>query len=820
MDKEHAKKSWQLYPQDPEKRALLARELHVPLAVAQVLLNRGIKSVEEGEAFLKPNLSQLHSPFSMKDMGRAVEVIWRAINTGRRIAVYGDYDVDGITATALLCSLLQQLGADVTFYLPDRLQEGYGLNKAALENLKTQGVDTVVTVDCGISNMAEAVYAGELGMEIVITDHHQPHGILPDAAAVINPRRTDCSYPFKDLCGAGIAFKLGQALLTQKGSPDMIWSYLDLVALGTVADVVPLLGENRVLVAEGLRQIRETPRPGIKALCAVSGLNEKSLSAENIAFIIAPRLNAAGRLGDPSRSFYLLLAEEEERASSLALELQQENNRRQSLDLKIFTEACALAEEILEKEKTNFLLLAREGWHPGVMGIAAGRMAERYNRPVILIALEDGTGKGSGRSVGGFDLISALKRCSPLLLGYGGHSQAAGLTVAEECIPPLRAKLDLLAGEFFGGEEPSAVYYLDLQLEPEEITTELARALEALGPFGSGNPRPFFYGREWFPAKIREVGNQQQHLQLGLQKNRHYFPGISFHAKKRLPPLTLFQAVDLVFSLSLEQWKGKENLQLEVYDCLYCDGEHSGKKITVIDARGSEQKVLYLKNLLSLGERIIIFVNTVARRQYLQKIFAGRPDIFFSHQGSFPSGINCIPKHVIFYDLPLGGSRLKELFTRLSRLVEDKEGLHIHLLYNRRDFLENLKLLRATVPAFCSLEQIYFFLQELAVNGNISLNAVYSKLGRMLPFAATKYLLQKSIELLQEAAYLELSGQDILLTQRSSDYCSFLKNIAGCKSFRKERERWEQALSYQHFLLAASRKEILSSLNDFTTRIT
>ena len=215
MDKEHAKKSWQLYPQDPEKRALLARELHVPLAVAQVLLNRGIKSVEEGEAFLKPNLSQLHSPFSMKDMGRAVEVIWRAINTGRRIAVYGDYDVDGITATALLCSLLQQLGADVTFYLPDRLQEGYGLNKAALEHLKTQGVDTVVTVDCGISNMAEAVYAGELGMEIVITDHHQPHGILPDAAAVINPRRTDCSYPFKDLW-SGNRFQAGTSPLAQK----------------------------------------------------------------------------------------------------------------------------------------------------------------------------------------------------------------------------------------------------------------------------------------------------------------------------------------------------------------------------------------------------------------------------------------------------------------------------------------------------------------------------------------------------------------------------------------------------------------------------
>ncbi|RJX26045.1 MAG: single-stranded-DNA-specific exonuclease RecJ [Dethiobacter sp.] len=821
LEKERANKVWQLYPQDFEKRAFLAKELNIPLPVAQVLLNRGISSVEEGEVFLKPSLSRLHSPFSMKDMDRAVEVLFHSIHTGRRIAVYGDYDVDGITSTALLFSLLQQLGGEVTFYIPSRLQEGYGLNSGAIDYLKSQGVGTIVTVDCGISNAGEAAYARELGMEIVITDHHQPPEVLPDAAAVINPLRTDCSYPFKDLCGAGIAFKLGQALLTQKGDKNTIWNYLDLVALGTVADVVPLLGENRILVTQGLEQIEKTPRPGIKVLCESAGLNKKRLTAEDIAFIIAPRLNAAGRLGDPSRSFYLLLEGEEGRASRLAMELQKENNRRQALELKVLTEACAMAEEAVEKEKErrSFLLLAREGWHTGVLGIVASRMVERYNLPVILIALEKGIGKGSGRSTANFDLISALNQCSSLLLGFGGHRQAAGLTVTEECIPLLREKLNDLAGDFFGEEGPSVVFCADLQLEPGEITPELVRALEALEPFGFGNQRPVFYGEDWLLEKKREVGNQQQHLQLGLQKNNKYFSGISFNGKKKLPPLTLFREVDLVFSLSFDRWRGKENLQLEVYDCFFCD-EHSGKNFTVIDGRGSDRKLRYVKNLLSLGETILIFVNTVARLQYLEKIFAGEPEIYFSHQGNFPSEISGIPKHVVIYDLPLSGTKLKELLSHLSRLIKKKGELHVHLIYNPRDYQDNLKLLRATVPAFCSLEQVYFSLQELAAGGNISLNSVYSKLGKMLPFANTKYLLQKSIELLQEASYLELNDQEIFLKHGSSDYCSLLKGIACIKGFRKERERWEQALSYQQFLLVAPGEEILCSLSDFTLGIT
>ena len=390
--KQSLSRIWQLSPQESEKCALLSREFKIPLPVAQILLNRGISSVEEGEAFLHPDLTQLYSPFSMQDMDRAVEIIFSSLRQGKRIAVYGDYDVDGITATALLFSLLQGLGGDVVFYLPCRLQEGYGLNCGALDFLQSQGVSLLITVDCGISNVAEISYACKLGLEVIVTDHHQPGEVLPAASAVLNPWRRDCSYPFQALCGVGVAFKMEQAL-----------------------------------------------RPGLQAIRAAAGVKNKRLTTEEIAFIIAPRLNAAGRMGDAARALHLLLEEEKEKASQMAQELQKENSRRQALELKIFKEACTLVTESPpEKVGRSFLLLAREDWHPGVLGIVASRMVERFNLPVILMALENGIGQGSGRSCGDFDLAAALKQCSALLLGFGGHRQAAGLKVAEECIPLLR----------------------------------------------------------------------------------------------------------------------------------------------------------------------------------------------------------------------------------------------------------------------------------------------------------------------------------------------------------------------------------------------
>ena len=814
-------RSWQLYPQEAEKSALLAQELKIPLQAAQVLLNRGISSAEAGKTFLYPDLAQLHSPFLMQDMERAVEIVLAALQRGKRIAVYGDYDVDGITATALLFSLLQLLGGDVVFYLPDRLQEGYGLNNGALEFLHSRGVSLLITVDCGIVNLEEVEYANRLGLEVVVTDHHQPGEVLPAAGAVLNPWRRDCAYPFTALCGAGIAFKLGQALCSRVGRETIIWDYLDLVALGTVADVVPLRAENRVLVVYGLQQMAKLLRPGLQALRTVAGAGNDKLTAKEIAFVIAPRLNAAGRMGDASRALNLLMEEKEEKALQIAWELQAENSRRQELELKIFKEACSLAAEgPPEKVGRSFLLLAEKDWHPGVLGIVASRMVERFNLPVILMALEEGVGQGSGRSCGDFDLAAALKKCSTLLLGFGGHRQAAGLTAAAECIPVLRGKLDNLAWNFYGEQGPVSTLNLDARLEPEGITPALAAALQLLEPFGHGNPAPLFWGEKWLLEKIRGVGKNRQHLQLGVQKKGKSFAGISFNGKTQLPPLTPQREVDLAFNVSFDLWKGNNALQLEVLDCVYADQYIGGKSsLKLVDRRGLKKKGFYIRELQKQNKEILVFVNTAGRRRQLRKFFAGLPGIFFSHQGAWPvEGLpKQAPSRLMLYDLPLNEEKLKKLLFQLTEMGRAEKELQVHLLYSQSDYRENLKLLRATVPHACVLEQIYFYLQKIIKTDiHFAPDKIYYQLQKTLPFPTTKHLLKKSMDIFAEALYLESDGQQMRLHHNVHDYCGLLKDLAATKTLRLEKDKWKNTLAWQHFLLAAAGKKILNLFSDFT----
>lgn len=810
---------WKLLPQESEKSNRLAQKFKIPLPVAQVLLNRGISSVEEGKAFLYPDLTQLYSPFLMQDMGRAVEIILAALRLGKRIAVYGDYDVDGITATALLSSILRLLGGDVVFYLPDRLQEGYGLNCGALDFLQSQGISLLITVDCGISNVAEINYALGLGLEVVVTDHHRPGDVLPAAGALLNPWRKDCSYPFAALCGAGIAFKLGEALCSRLGKKEIIWDYLDLVALGTVADLVPLRGENRILVVHGLRLMGKMLRPGLRAIRAAAGMKNDILTAEEIAFVIAPRLNAAGRMGDATRALDLLLEEKEENAFQMARELQKENSRRQALELKIFKEACSLVVAgPPEKVGRNFLLLASADWHPGVLGIVASRMVERFNLPVILLALEAGIGRGSGRSCGGFDLTAALKRCSALLLGFGGHQQAAGLTVSGEYIPLLREKMDGLAGDFYGEQGPVSTLNLDAQLEPEEITPELVSALQLLEPFGHENPSPLFLGKNWLLENKREVGKNGQHLQLGVQKKGRSFAGISFNGKTRLPQLILQREIDLAFSVSFDLWKGNNALQLEVLDCIYADLFVGKNSLNLVDRRGFKKKLPYIKDLWRQGKGILIFVNTSGRLQQLQKVFSGVPGISFTHQGAWPAeGFTETPGHLVLYDLPLDETKLKVILTRLAGAGAEGKTLHIHLLYDYHDYLENFKLLRATVPHLSSLEQIYFYLQRgMESRKSINREQVLGKLLGTLPFPVTRHLLRKSMDIFAEALYLEPGEQQILSLRQVHDYCSLLGNLAATRAFRQERDKWKNTLTWQQFLLASEGAKILNLLSDFT----
>ncbi len=812
--------AWALFPQDKEIITGLAEALQIPLPLAQVLVNRGIKTAAAGKVFLTPEPVQLHSPFAMKDMEAATTIIWQAVREGRRIAVYGDYDVDGIGATALLFTQLRRLGGDVVYHIPNRLVEGYGLHEHTIARLVKDGVSLLVTVDCGISDRDAVAFAREQGMEVVITDHHLPPTELPPANAIVNPHRVDCSYPFKDLCGAGVAFKLGQALLEQQEQDQKehtmvatsnAWAgmedYLDLVTLATVADMVPLLGENRVLVTYGLRRMETVLRPGLVALCEAAAAGGK-ITAETISFIIAPRLNAAGRLGDASRALELLLAGNLEEARPLAGELHEENKRRQQVEANILKEASKMAGEMPENE-ADFLLLAAPDWPQGVIGIVASRLLEQYQRPVMLISLVGGQGKGSGRSGDDFNLSAALKECAPLLLAFGGHHCAAGLTMQEENIPKLRRELNRLARQWRAEAEPVPSLYVDALLKPQQITEELVRQLELLEPFGFGNPRPLFYSNNWLLEQKREVGRGQRHLQLGLSRDGCFLKAIFFDGKTKLPDLQPLRELDVFFTLSFNTWQGRDTLQLELSAGVFSD-EYIRGKISLLDHRGLGRKLDYLRELGRQGEGCLVFVNTMGRLRKLEQQLGRNKGFYFTHQGQFQreqmEGI--LPSHLVLYDLPLQKGRLTDLFQAFGRVNK----LTVHLIYGTEDWQDNLRLLTATIPSLSVLEQVFHALQEMAATGDFADHSkTLTSLKGRLPFSPTISLLEKCLLIMKEAACLELEkGKIKLETGFGDDYCTLLGKLAVADQYNWARQKWQEAFRWQRYLLQAKGEDILN----------
>ena len=811
---------WDFFPSNEEKCAALADSLQLPLPLARVLVNRGVDTVEGAQSFLYPDPGQLHSPFAMQDMEIAVKIIWEAIRERRKIAVYGDYDVDGVGATALLFMLLRKLGADVMYYIPHRLLDGYGLNRDVIGRLAEEQVSLLLTVDCGIGSNPEVAYARERGMDVVITDHHLPPLDLPPARAILNPLRPACSYPFKELCGAGIAFKLGQALLARqpgvkasKESKDP-WlgmeEYLDLVTLATVADIVPLLGENRVLVSHGLRLMNKKPRPGVAALCQAAN-SGGSITAETISFILAPRLNAAGRLGDAARALKLLIAEQEEEARRLAAELHQENSRRQQLETDVLAEAQKMAEELPEDER-DFLLLAAPRWPQGVIGIVASRLLEQYNRPVILVSLQEGEGKGSGRSSGAFNLTAALQQCAHLLLAYGGHQNAAGLTVKEENISALRRELNRLLRQWQEEAEPGPAFYVDAPLQPRDISAELVRGLEMLEPFGYGNPRPLFLGENWHLEGKKEVGQGQKHLQLSLSRDGFYFTAICFNGRNRLPEIYPLRELDLFFSLSFDRWRGGEALQLEIQAGRYAD-QYAGELLTLVDRRGLSRKDHYLKELAKREENCLVYVNTLERIRRLKSSFSSAQAISFTHQGRLKAN-EAPPKplHLVLYDLPLQERQLKQLLQNL----ESGNNIKVHLLYGKRDWRENLRLLTATIPSLSVLEQVFWAVRELAAAGHsLSREEALRALKQCLPFPSTRHLLERCLLIFEQAACLQQEEGNIRLFPRQGDGgCYFLGSLKLSEDYKWARRKWQEALRWQKYLLEAGGKELFILLHE------
>ena len=546
-----------------EVRAMVAQG--VPRLVAAVLCARGLDTVEKAKSFLAAGRSLLCSPYLMKDMNRAVARIERALEQGEQIAVYGDYDVDGITATCLLFDYLRSRGGRVIFYIPDRLEEGYGLNREAVSGLKRAGVSLIITVDCGITAVEETAHAAGLGIDVIITDHHECKRELPKAVAVVDPHRQDCPYPFKALAGVGVAFKLVLALGNEKEQEVLFQRYSDLAAIGTVADVMCLLGENRTIVRLGLEALAHTCRPGLRALLKEAGLADKSLSASVIGYTLAPRINAAGRMGCAGRAAELLLTQDSERAAELARSLCELNRERQAVEGAIYEESIARVDRQPNRYQTC-ILLADCSWHQGVVGIVASRLAEKYHRPAFMVCLQDGVGKGSCRSYGGIHLFSALEHCSDLLEGFGGHALAAGFTVREDKLEELKARLDEYLLEKTGGKELEAALEVDAELEdPGVMTVEEVSALAMLEPYGAGNPRPVFSLSAASVSCVADVGGGR-HMKMKLTAGGNCFDAIFFSTTMAQAGVSLGDKVDVAFYPQINEFRGCRSVQLQVVD--------------------------------------------------------------------------------------------------------------------------------------------------------------------------------------------------------------------------------------------------------------
>ncbi len=548
---------------DEAAAAALSAAGYPPL-LAAVLSARGAGTPESAALLLERERELSHSPLLMRDMDKAVARIRRALADGEKMAVFGDYDVDGITSTVLLVDYLRSRGADCLKYIPRRVEDGYGLGKEALRGLRARGVTLVITVDCGITGVEEARFAREIGLDLVITDHHECKDELPDAAAVVDPRRPDCPYPFKHLAGVGVALKLVLALDGQREEA-LFARYCTLAAIGTVADVMQMTGENRTIVCRGLESIGGSDFLGLRALLRETGLAGREVSSTQIGFILAPRLNAAGRMGEAELAADLLLTDDSAQAEVLARELCGLNRERQAVEQEIFAQAVEQI-EFLPAGERSALVLSSEVWHQGVVGIVASRLSEKYSCPSFMIHLQNGMGKGSCRSYGGFNLFSALESCRDLLVDFGGHELAAGFNIREEDIPAFRRRMNRCVCDYRNGETPVSSLAVDVEIRhPEWVTLEELEALSRLEPYGAGNERPVFTIMGARVESMQSVG-QNRHLKLRLVKEDCRFDAIFFSATAAACGVSVGTRVDAAFHLQVNEFRGLSSVQLQLVD--------------------------------------------------------------------------------------------------------------------------------------------------------------------------------------------------------------------------------------------------------------
>lgn len=558
---------WNLAEQNsPSLAREIARELEIPQVISQILVNRGIDNASDMKQFFYPSLDDLSDPMELEGIPKAVERIIKALAKREKIIIFGDYDVDGITATALLYLVMNRFGANALYYLPDRMDEGYGLSRSGIDLAADKGVSLLISVDCGITGIEEVEYAKTRGMDCIITDHHEPGENLPDAYALVDPKLSETS-SVHDLAGVGVAFKLAHALFEQLGeSKTELYEHLDLVGLGTIADIVPLTGENRILAKFGLRQLESTKKPGLKSLLQVTGLWGNELYSWNVVFVLAPRLNAVGRIGSAESAFELLTTFDHTRAIQMARFLDEENKKRKKLDEQIFAEAIEMVEKTCDLENDRAIVLESDDWHVGVIGIVASRLVERYHRPTVLVSTSDGTGQGSARSIPTFHLLDAVKNSSDYLIKYGGHKYAAGLCIDPEQIVGFRDSFVKVANEQLTPEDMIPRLKLDAQLDAEEISMDLLNWLKLFSPYGPKNMRPVFLLEKAEiirPTKI--VG--KNHLKFKVINSKRGFDAIGFGMGDMKTKVdNAIEPVHLAFVVESNNYYGYPQVQLRLKD--------------------------------------------------------------------------------------------------------------------------------------------------------------------------------------------------------------------------------------------------------------
>ncbi len=839
---------WKIQETDIKTSKKLAMELKLPLIIAQLLVNRGITSAESAYDFLYPDINKLHNPTLMKGIPQAVDRIRKAINNKENIWIYGDYDVDGITSVSLLTTCLSRLSAKVDYYIPHRIDEGYGLNNDGLLELKSKGCNLIITTDCGISSYDEVKYANDLGMDVIITDHHEPSDKLPPALVIIDPKLEDSGYPFDGLAGVGVAFKLACALFDNSDN-DFLNSQLDLVAMGTIADVVPLVGENRIIAKYGLEAINRSERAGIKALCQVSNLEQGKIDSYAVSYRLSPRINAAGRIDTALNAVRLMTTDSYQSAIELAQRLDKANKDRQSIEKYIMDSVYKQIQK-LDIDRQKCLILAEEKWHQGVIGIAASKIQESYYRPTILISLDGDMGHGSARSIPEFDMFTALTRCSHLLAKFGGHKSAAGLSIQKENIERFRIEFSKIVENELSKDDLIPKVNIDAEVSLSDFSEKVVEQLSLLEPYGLGNPQPLFAVNGLLVKGFPGTDKSGKHLRMTVTDGKSNFGTIAFNKGNLEKKLS---EKNIRFSIAcrpyINLWNDSRCIELKIEEIILRDSENeytgeivSGEEFTslpqikIIDSRNIPDKKRYIQRLVLQGEKSLLYVRDDLAVDQLNKIilstgakmkiglcYCKSPDEEIDNIKSMlindelKLAISCIPfnepllglKHLVFCHPTF---TMDSFINSCAPAIESEEPVNIHLIFNNNDIDIVTKILNQKYPDRKMLVTIYRKIKELyEINKTNLLDIKEIETGLNIE-EPKEIILSSALSIFEELRILEKHDNNGKISLLNSLEENKRYNLANSKTYTNGDRARVQWAEFSNFLTKKKSEEIFRIL--------